>query len=228
MKTQLDFTFWMSVHTLSPGSVYNDLSLMSSLPGEFSCNKRVSVIKVRWCSCFAGNFFHYYFLRQIFAIIWLDRSRNDLNESIIALSTISINFDRILFHFVLQCFVPSLLELLTGIPLFHLFPYTDTIYHNLGYPIVLYQITCTVFPRILSSHFFSFYIFREHAQIHPHTHPFDLLKHGGFHSDGQLKCNKGGVTHFKRAVLLIRYVCTVNPALNSSFHVFPLFSYVFL
>lgn len=29
-----------------PGSVYNDQALMESLPGEFTCNNRVAVIKV--------------------------------------------------------------------------------------------------------------------------------------------------------------------------------------
>ena len=47
----------MYVRTFSSGSVYNDLSLMSSLPGEFTCNKRVSVIKVRKCSNSIGVFF---------------------------------------------------------------------------------------------------------------------------------------------------------------------------
>ena len=46
-------------------------------------------------------------------------------------------------------------------------------------------------------------------QAHPTTHPFQLLRDGGFHSDGGQKCIKGNVKTFKRAVLLIRYVLCV-------------------
>jgi len=41
-------------------------------------------------------------------------------------------------------------------------------------------------------------------KVHPTTHAFKDLKNGGFRSDGGLKCTKGKVLTFKRAVLLIR------------------------
>jgi len=41
------------------------------------------------------------------------------------------------------------------------------------------------------------------VKVHPHTHPFEPLRSGGFGSDDN-KCNRGGVKRFERAVLLIR------------------------
>ncbi len=40
-------------------------------------------------------------------------------------------------------------------------------------------------------------------KVHPHTHPFRELNSGDFRSDN-MKCKKGNVHKFKRAILLIR------------------------
>ena len=40
-------------------------------------------------------------------------------------------------------------------------------------------------------------------KVHPHTHPFRELNSGDFKSDN-MKCKKGNVHKFKRAILLIR------------------------
>lgn len=41
------------------------------------------------------------------------------------------------------------------------------------------------------------------VKVHPHTHDFESLRTGTFHSDND-KCKKGNVRQFKRAILLIR------------------------
>jgi hypothetical protein len=56
--------------------------------------------------------------------------------------------------------------------------------------------------------------------VHPHTHTFESLKNGGFHSDGQLKCDKGNVKHFERAILLIRCILSMFVCLFLSSIVF--------
>jgi hypothetical protein len=40
-------------------------------------------------------------------------------------------------------------------------------------------------------------------KIHPHTHPFEGLRTGNFHSDAT-KCKRGGIDRIRRAILLVR------------------------